>query len=185
MSRHLHAGSKPLRLSFRGKSGQKHQIEIEDRQIARIVQRCHDLPGYELFQYMNGDGKPARIASEDVNEYLREITQQDFTAKDFRTWSGSALAVLALEKIGPAEKKSVVKKNIAMAIKAVSQKLGNRPSACRKYYVHPAVLEAYQEGTLFQVLSRDRNAERDTLHPEEFVLMSLLALWEEKTLSPS
>lgn len=178
--RHLHIDSKTLRFHFRGKSGQEHQIEIEDHQVARVVKLCHDLPGYELFQYVNGNGEPARIGSEDVNEYLREITQQDFTAKDFRTWTGSALAVLALEEIGPAEKKTVVKKNLSAAIKSVSQKLGNRPPACRKYYVHPAVLEAYQEGNLLQALARARSSARDSLYPEELALMNLLASWEKK-----
>ncbi|HEX5412601.1 MAG TPA: DNA topoisomerase IB [Terriglobia bacterium] len=179
-ARHLHIDSKTLRFQFRGKSGQEHQIEIEDHQIARIVKLCHDLPGYELFQYVNGNGEPASIVSEDVNQYLREITQQDFTAKDFRTWTGSALAVLALEEIGAAETKTVVKKNIAAAIKSVSQKLGNRPPACRKYYVHPAVLEAYEEGNLLQALARARSGDRDTLYPEELALMNLLASWEKK-----
>jgi DNA topoisomerase I len=181
-ARHLHIDSKTLRFHFRGKSGQEHQIEVEDHQIAGIVKLCHDLPGYELFQYVNGDGEPTRIGSEDVNEYLRETTQQDFTAKDFRTWTGSALAVLVLEEIGPAERKTAVKKNIAAAIKSVSQKLGNRPPACRKYYVHPAVLEAYQEGNLLQALARARSGEQDSLCPEELALMNLLAAWEKKTL---
>ena len=144
-------GSK-LQFHFRGKSGKIHAITIRDRRLARIVKKCRDIPGYELFQYFDEDSRRHKIDSSDVNAYLREITGQDFTAKDFRTWGGTINAVLALKELGPPESKTAAERNIREAIKQTAQYLGNRPATSRKYYVHPAILEAYQQGTLLPLL---------------------------------
>jgi DNA topoisomerase-1 len=144
-------GSK-VRLSFRGKSGKEREVDIRDAQLARIVRASQGLPGEDLFQYVDDDGATCTIGSSDVNEYLREISGQDFTAKDFRTWSGTVLAAMALRAQGPAETEPGAKRKIAAAIKEVAQQLGNTPAVCRKSYVHPAVIAAYKDGSLFNAM---------------------------------
>src|SRR5262249_4001944 len=131
------------RFRFNGKSGQAHDVKLTDRKLSRIVALCQNLPGQELFQYLDEDGNPRPIQSEDVNEYIREITHDDFTAKDFRTWIGTTEAVSILEKIGPAKNAADIKTNTVEAVKQVAKKLGNRPATCRAYYIHPAILESY------------------------------------------
>ena len=152
LDQHVNVSGARMRFKFRGKSGQDQDIEISDPRIAKIVKTCRDIPGQELFQYLDDDGSRCRIDSLDVNEYLRDITQEDFTAKDFRTWGGTGLAAIAFEELGPFETQSGSKKNVVAAIKMVASKLGNRPATCRKYYVHPAVIEAYTSGTLLDIL---------------------------------
>lgn len=153
--RHVDVSGSTIRFKFRGKSGVKHDIEISDRRLARIVKRCQDIPGQELFQYIDDNGDRQSIDSGAVNAYLREITGQDFTAKDFRTWAGTVLAALKLQDIGAAESATAIKKALIQAVKTVAEYLGNRPATCRKYYVHPAILDAYQSGTLLQVMAQD------------------------------
>src|SRR5690606_3157375 len=131
-------GSK-IRFRFKGKSGQQQEVELNDPRLARIVKRCRDIPGYELFQYYGEDGNVCDVTSSDVNDYIREITGEDFTAKDFRTWGGTGSAGLVLEELGRVETQTDAKKAVVEAIKQVSQRLGNRPATCRKYYVHPAI----------------------------------------------
>ena len=126
-----------------------HDVDLTDRRLAKIVQQCQELPGEDLFHYIDDDGSVSKIYSEDVNEYLREITGQEFTAKDFRTWAGTSHAAVQLESLGPASAETEVKKNLVTAVKAVAAKLGNKPSTCRKYYIHPAVLDSYSSGALF------------------------------------
>jgi DNA topoisomerase I len=150
--RHVRVDRSQIHFKFRGKSGQAQDIKLSDRRLAKIVKKCRDIPGYELFQYYDDAGNICDVTSSDVNEYIREITGEDFTAKDFRTWGGTGLAALALEEIGAAATEGDAKKNIVEAIKQVSQKLGNRPATCRKYYVHPAILDAYTDGSLFDAL---------------------------------
>jgi DNA topoisomerase-1 len=180
---HVEIEGKKIRFHFRGKSGQEHDIELRDRRLARIVYDCQCIPGQELFQYIGDDGENHKITSGDVNDYLREITGQDFTAKDFRTWVGTTQATLVLEAMGPGETQSDSKKNIVAAIKETAAKLGNRPATCKKYYVHPAVLDAYQNGTLFQVLA-DAKSEPDPfgLKREEVAVMRILASYETNPL---
>jgi DNA topoisomerase I len=137
-----------VEFSFRGKSGKFHAIMVEDARLAKIVKRCQDIPGQELFQWMNGDGKRHDVTSGDVNEYLREISGTDFTAKDFRTWAGSVLAAQALKASSEFDTQKQAKKNIKEAIDAVAEKLGNTPAVCRKCYVHPSVLNGYMEKKL-------------------------------------
>ena len=180
-NRHVQIEGRTLRFKFRGKSGQEQDIELKDGQLARIVQRLHDLPGYDLFEYLDDSDHPVKITSEDVNQYLREITGDDFTAKDFRTWMGTGLAALALQAMGECYSKTEVKRNIVSAIRETAKKLGNRPPACRKYYVHPAILDAYTDGTLFGVFKRRRTGIVPTdLRRAELCVMSLVKNYDEK-----
>ena len=144
--RHVQIKGATLRFSFRGKSGVQHDVAITDRRLARIVQQCQDLPGQELFKFLDAAGKRQSVASDDVNAYLRVITGRDITAKDFRTWAGTMLAARELRAMGPASSQRATEKNIVGAIDIVAVRLGNTRAVCRKYYVHPALLQAYQQG---------------------------------------
>ncbi len=144
--RHVEIKGAKLRFSFRGKSGVQRAVSITDRRIARIVQRCQDLPGRELFQYIDRSGDRQTVTSDDVNEYLRKISGRNITAKDFRTWGGTMLAGIELRAMGPASNEREAKQNINRAIDAVAEQLGNTRAVCRKYYVHPALLQAYLQG---------------------------------------
>jgi DNA topoisomerase-1 len=144
--RHVTVSGAKLRFEFRGKSGIPHSVAITDRRIARIVQRCQELPGQELFQYLDADGRRQSVDAGDINEYLRRITGRQVTAKDFRTWAGTTLAAAALREMGPFTSEKQAKANIVASIDQVSKRLGNTRAVCRKYYVHPVILEAYFEG---------------------------------------
>jgi DNA topoisomerase-1 len=177
--RHVDISGYKLRFHFRGKSGLLHDIELTDRKLARILSECQDIPGRELFHYVDESGEICRISSGDVNDYLREITAQDFTAKDFRTWVGSGQTALELEQIGPATSQTEFKKNVVTAIKNAAAKLGNKPSTCRNYYVHPAVLEGYQEGTLFEYLKKSpREPAPFGLRAEETCVLQLVVKYD-------
>jgi DNA topoisomerase-1 len=152
--RHLDVKGSKLCFRFRGKSGIKHEVDIQDRRIAKIVSKVQDLPGQNLFQYVDDKGDVGDITSEDVNLYLREITGEDFTAKDFRTWAGTVLAAIALNAVGAFETKKQAKANTKNAISAVAKILGNTPAICRKCYVHPAVLESYLDGNTIEGLKQ-------------------------------
>ncbi|HEV3243291.1 MAG TPA: DNA topoisomerase IB [Chthoniobacterales bacterium] len=141
--RHVEVKGAKLRFRFRGKSGREHEIDVTDRRTAKIISKLQDLPGQDLFQYLDDDGKRCEISSQDVNEYLREITGEDFSAKDFRTWAGTVLTTIALKVQEKFENQKQAKSNVNTAIKAVAKILGNTPAICRKCYVHPAVLETY------------------------------------------
>jgi DNA topoisomerase-1 len=145
-TRHVTVKGDRLRFRFRGKSGRQHEVDITDRRIAKIVSKCQDLPGQDLFQYVNDEGEVRDITSQDVNDYLREITSENFTAKDFRTWAGTVLAAIALNAQGEFETKKQAKASVKTAVCAVAQLLGNTPAICRKCYVHPAIVEAYLSG---------------------------------------
>jgi len=144
--RHVEIKGAKLQFSFRGKSGVDHTVAITDRRLARIVQQCQDLPGYELFKYIDTSGKRQTISSDDVNAYLREITGRDITAKDFRTWAGTMLAAKELFRMGPAKSQREAERNMIRAIDAVAKRLGNTRAVCRKYYVHPRLVRAYLQG---------------------------------------
>jgi len=144
--RHVEVEGTWLRFTFRGKSGIEHNVSITDKRLARIIQRCQDLPGTEIFQYLDAGGKRHTIASDDVNAHLREITGRDITAKDFRTWGGTMHAAMALRALGPAPSRAEADRNIIKAIDTVSHRLGNTRAVCRKYYIHPALIEAYLMG---------------------------------------
>src|SRR3954470_23236167 len=147
-------GSK-LRFRFRGKSGVEHAIELDDRRLAGIVRRMHDLPGEELFRYVDDDGETRRIESADVNAYLKESSGDDFSSKDFRTWAGTVLAARALHALGRCSSLTEGRRNIAQAIAAVAGALGNTKSVCRKCYIHPEILESYLEGELSDFMQRE------------------------------
>jgi len=147
-NRHVEISGSKLRFQFRGKSGKIHDVVLTDRRLARIVARCQAIPGETLFQYEDENGVRQTVDSADVNSYLRQIAGQDFTAKDFRTWSGTLLAVAALQELGPAASEREAKSVVLQAIDKVAGQLNNTRAVCRKYYVHPAVFEAYLAGTM-------------------------------------
>jgi DNA topoisomerase-1 len=166
-----------VRFAFRGKAGVRHDIDVDDRRLARVVRRCQDLPGQVLFQYLDGGGERRTVGSADVNEYLRQISGEDFTAKDFRTWAGTVLAALALQEFGTFDSKAAAKRNIVRAIQRVAGRLGNTPAVCRKCYVHPEVINAYLDGTLLAELERGlkQAAKRPPrLSRDEAAVMALL-----------
>ncbi len=176
--RHVRVGKKSIRFEFKGKSGVEHEINLADPRLARIVGRCRDLPGQELFQYLDEDGQPRTIDSADVNDYLREVAGREFTAKDFRTWAGTVLASLALREFQSFDSETQAKKNIVRAIEHVAERLGNTPSVCRKCYVHPEIIESYLDGsmlrTLRQLAEQELSGGLSGLQPEEAAVVALL-----------
>jgi len=167
---HVDVSGAKVRFYFRGKSGVKHAISVTDSHLARIVKRLRDLPGYELFQYLDDEGQRRSIGSADVNEYLGEITGDDFTAKDFRTWAGTVLAVEELCKCEAFETQRQAKTNVVAAVEKVAERLGNTVAVCKKCYIHPAVIETYIRGSL-------RPAASATLARREKVFVSMLKKW--------
>jgi DNA topoisomerase I len=177
-NRHVKVDGSDVEFRFRGKSGVYHKIHVHDRRLARIIRNARDLPGQELFQYIDEDGETHSVDSSDVNDYLRSITGEDYTAKDFRTWSGTVLAALALQEFEKFDSETQAKKNVVRAIESVAEKLGNTPSVCRKCYVHPAVLDAYMDGAVIEAL-RERTEQELTedlhaLQPEEAAVLAML-----------
>jgi DNA topoisomerase I len=146
LNKHAQVNGTSIRFEFRGKSGISHSIDLHDAQLARIVKRCRDLPGHELFQYLDADGHRYTIGSADVNKYLGEISGEAFTAKDFRTWAGTVLAARALAALATSRSTKEAKRRIVRAVECVAKQLGNTTAVCRKCYIHPAILEAYMEG---------------------------------------
>lgn len=144
--RHVRVTGDRMRFTFRGKSGVSHSVSLTDRRLARIIQRSQDLPGQELFQFLDAEGKRQTVSSGDVNAYLQEMTHEGVTAKDFRTWAGTMLAAQQLRALGPAPNAKEAERNIVKAIDAVAARLGNTRAVCRKYYVHPDLLSSYLEG---------------------------------------
>ena len=157
--RHVDVKGSKLRFRFRGKSGRQHEVDVTDRRVAKIVLKLQDLPGQDLFQYLDDEGDPHNITSQDVNEYLHEITGEDFTAKDFRTWAGTVLAAIALSAAGEFETKKQAKANIKNAIEAVAKILGNTSAICRQCYIHPIVLETYLNGNSLDGLKQGTEKE--------------------------
>ena len=154
-------------------------MDITDRRLARIVKQSQDLPGYELFQYLDEEGARRSITSSDVNGYLQRVAGQEFTAKDFRTWAGTVLAARALKEYeDQCESVIKAKRNVAAAIGAVARQLGNTKAVCRKCYVHPGIVQAYLDGTLLDSLSRTmgRDSSRSLRHlpPEEWAVLEFL-----------
>ena len=176
--RHASIKGSTVQFRFRGKSGKVHEVDVQDRRLSRIVKRCQDLPGQELFQYVDGRGRRRAVTSSDVNDYLREVTGQDFTAKDFRTWAGTVLAAWALQEFQTVRTKAEAKKNVLRAVEKVAGRLGNTVAVCRKGYVHPVVFDAYLDGTLAgtlqQRLDHEAREGEDRLRPEEMAVLALL-----------
>jgi DNA topoisomerase-1 len=175
--RHVDVHGAEIHFHFRGKGGKQHRIDVHDRRLAQIVRKCQDLPGQELFQYLDESNQLQDVKSTDVNDYLREITGEDFTAKDFRTWAGTVLAALALQEFKMMSSKRQARKNMVQAIESVASRLGNTPTVCKKCYVHPQVLEGYLDGTLATALARwsGRTSRRwRHLRAEEAAVLALL-----------
>jgi DNA topoisomerase-1 len=175
---HVKADGKELRFQFKGKSGKTWQLKVEDRRIAKIVKACQDLPGQDLFQYLDEEGQQHSVTSADVNAYLKEITGKDITAKDFRTWAGTVLAAMALSEFEGFDTQAKAKKNVRAAIERVSSSLGNTPTICRKCYVHPEVLASYMDGDLLLDIKEEVESELredlSGLRPEEAAVLTLL-----------
>ncbi len=175
---HVQVEGSKLHFHFRGKSGKEHAIDVRDPQLARIVKKCLDLPGQELFQYIGENQHVHVVESSDVNHYLKQISNQEFTAKDFRTWAGTVTATCALQDLGEYETQTQAKKNVVRAIEAASKQLGNTPAICRKSYVHPEVIDAYLHGSLLTALKKGGEESvveaLDHLRPEEIMVLAFL-----------
>jgi DNA topoisomerase I len=175
-NRHVEVNGYTIQFHFRGKRGIKHHVGVNDRRLARIIRGCQELPGEELFEYIDDAGTVHGIGSEDVNEYLREITQDDFTAKDFRTWAGTVLIAQQLLTLTEYTSKTQAKRNVVQAIDAVAQRLGNTRAVCRKCYIHPAVIETYLNGgSLPKCAPSLRQARRACIHGLSVQERALLA----------
>lgn len=176
--RHVTIDGAELRFQFKGKSGKTWRLGLKDRRVAKVVRACQELPGQDLFQYLDQDGSRHGITSSDVNAYLRDIAGENITAKDFRTWAGTLLAALALQEFEAFDSEAGAKRNVKAAIERVASRLGNTPTICRKCYVHPEILNTYVEGSL--LLNIKERAEQELrqnlakLRPEEAAVASLL-----------
>jgi len=176
--RHVAIEGSALRFAFRAKSGKEWRLSIRDRRVAKVVRACQDLPGQDLFQYVDEAGERQSIDSADVNDYLRAVTGRDITAKDFRTWAGTVLAAMALAEFERFDSKAAAKRNVKAAIERTAARLGNTPAICRKCYVHPEVLESYMDGALLVQVRREVEAELreelPDLKPEEAAVLAFL-----------
>ena len=174
-ARHLAIEGSELRFNFKGKSGKTWRLQMKDRRLARVARAIQELPGQQLFQYVDDDRVVRSIDSADVNNYLRDIAGEDVSAKDFRTWAGTVLAALALSAIGGFETKTQAKTNLRRAIAAVAERLGNTPTICRKCYVHPEIVACYLEGALPKIIVPDAGSQLVVSLPyEEGVVLRLL-----------
>lgn len=174
-NRHARVNGRKVVFDFKGKSGIEHRIDLEDERLARIVRKCREIPGQDLFAYIDECGQPCDVGSADVNEYLREIAGEDVTAKDFRTWAATTLAAVALERCEAGESKAALKRNVRRAVEAVAEMLRNTATVCRKCYIHPAVIEGYLDGTLRSSLRRTaRSIACAGLKPEEAAVLAFL-----------
>jgi len=177
-NRHARVSGSTIHFDFRAKHGIERHIELRDRRLANIIRRLHDIPGQELFQYLDEDGVQHSVGSDDVNDYLHEITGEDITAKDFRTWAATNLAALALAEFEAVDNAARAKKNVLRAVEAVAGVLGNTPSICRKCYIHPAIFEGYLDGSLLDGLRARADAildgEASGLTAEELAVTAFL-----------
>ena len=172
-------GASRIQLDFRGKRGTEYHIDLRSKRLAAIVRRCQELPGQELFQYLDEDGAARTIASQDVNDYLRDVTGEDITAKDFRTWAATNLAALALRELSEFDTQTSAKKHVLQAVEAVAKMLGNTPTICRKCYIHPPIFDGYLDGSLKRGLKRRAEAKLKSrasgLKAEEATVMAFLS----------
>lgn len=176
--RHVRIDGSEVEFHFRGKSGVRHAIKVDDPRLARIIRRVRDLPGQELFQYVDDDGQVRSVGSADVNDYLRALTGEEYSAKDFRTWAGTLLAALALQEYEKVDSDAQARRNVVRAIETVAERLGNTPSICRKCYVHPAIIDAYLDGTMLHAMQERAQQELEhdmrAMRPEEAAVLALL-----------
>ncbi len=156
--RHAVIKGSHVQFDFRGKHGIEHHIDLADKRLARIVQRCRDLPGQDLFQFIDEQGVQRGIGSEDVNDYLHEVTGEDITAKDFRTWAATSLAAATLSELERFDTQAAAKQEVLRAVEGVAKRLGNTPAICRKCYIHPAIFEGYLDGSLAEGLKQRADA---------------------------
>jgi DNA topoisomerase-1 len=182
-NRHATVRAGKVKFQFRGKSGKDHSIELDEPKLAKIVKRCQDLPGQELFAYVDENGAVRDVGSADVNGYLRDIAGDEFTAKDFRTWAGTVLAAQALREIEELAPGSASKKNVTAAIEKVAGRLGNTKAVCRKCYVHPEIIGAYLDGALVETL-KQRTRSMGRLPANEAAVLYLLEKRLEKAREP-
>jgi DNA topoisomerase-1 len=177
-NRHVAVEGSEVRFRFTGKSGKQWSLKVKDRRVAKIIRACQELPGQELLQYLDEDGKQQDVTSGDVNAYLREITGRDVTAKDFRTWAGTVLAALALKELESFDTAAQAKRNLRAALERVAARLGNTPTICRKCYVHPEVLNSYLDGNLVLEIKSEVEGELRNelarLQPEEAAVLAML-----------
>lgn len=171
--KHVKFGKASVSFEFKGKKGVNHKINLQSRKLVNLVRQCKEIPGQDLFQYYDDDGKRHTIGSGDINNYLKEITQEDFTAKDFRVWAGSVSALFAFQEIGEFETQTECKRKIVEVLDLVASKLGNTRTVCKKYYVHPTVIATYENGSInnYKV---EKNIKDNNLNPEEEALVRLL-----------
>jgi DNA topoisomerase-1 len=176
--RHARIEGAGVRFRFRGKSGKTHEVGLRDRRLAGVVRRCQELPGQNLFQFVDDEGEVRDVASDDVNDYIREASGGEYTAKDFRTWAGTVLAYRALRALQPGVGDRAANRNVVEAIRQTADQLGNTPSVARGSYVHPAVLEAYLEGSirgaLVEVAEEQENPPTSATPAEEAAVRTLL-----------
>jgi DNA topoisomerase-1 len=163
-----------VKFSFRGKKGVEHCVTLKNKKLAKIVRHCRDIPGQELFQYLDEDGKRQSIESGMVNDYIREIAEAEFTAKDLRTWCGTITALNALAEAGAFDTATQAKKKIVEVLDKVAEQLGNTRTVCKKYYVHPALLNLYEDGKLEQWMVKKKTGGVKGLYAEENILMQIL-----------
>jgi len=177
-NKHVDISGSNVRFTFRGKSGQRQDISFSDRRLAKIIKSCEELPGYELFQYIDGEGAITDIRSEDINAYLKEITGDDITAKDFRTWGGTVQAAMCLFRMGECDTELSAKHCVINAVKEVAGFLGNRPATCKKYYIDPRIFSAYHKRGLCSLLAGElthkKTCGEDELQPIEKAVLKLL-----------
>ena len=164
-----------VRFTFRGKSGIQHAIDLDDRRLARIVKACRDIPGYDLFQYLDDDGKRQAVGSSDVNAYLKDVSGEDYTSKDFRTWAGTVLAAEFLRACGPCTSQTESKRNIVKAVEVVAQRLGNTKAVSKKCYIHPTVFDAYVDGMMTKIrMVKRASRSAHALSESEAAVLALL-----------
>lgn len=177
LDKHVQVKGGRVHFEFTGKSGVDHAVDLNDQRLAPIIKACQDLPGQELFAYTAPDGHVVDVSSADVNAYLKEITGEEFTAKDFRTWNATVLAAKALQEVETFDSQTQAKKNVLRAVEEVAKRLGNTRSVCRKCYIHPAVIDAYMDGSLLETLAQRARAEMKglkALRPEEAAVLAFL-----------
>lgn len=175
-NRHVDVIGSDIKFQFRGKSGIQHQIQLRDRRISRLIWKLKDIPGQNLFQYLDDENAIHAVSSSDVNDYLKEITGKEYTAKDFRTWYGTFYTMLTLSAFPPFKDLNEAKKNVAEAIKETSKKLGNTPTICKKCYVHPLIIETYMAGEFVDLVESKRNltTQEEILKVVELYVINLL-----------
>lgn len=169
--KHVSFQNSKIYFNFVGKKGITHKMSLESRKLANLVKKCKDIPGQDLFQYYDDDGTHHTIGSSDINNYLKEITQEDFTAKDYRAWAGTVNALTAFQNLTPAESQTDCKRKIIAVLDEVASKLGNTRTVCKKYYVHPTVISSFEKGSIWKYKTDCDNSE---LRPEESALIELL-----------